>query len=102
MSNCQHNWLQVDKKIMALLQKLSKEGKMGSKWRWMLAQGVWKVQWSICSVKDTGAKFIPVVALLTLKGHDTRDEFDPLIRIIQYLFCCKIGRKIVAGVHLTF
>lgn len=52
--------------------------------------------------RDTGAKFNPVIALLTSEGHDTRDEFDPLIRIIQYLFCCKIGRKIVAGVHLTF
>lgn len=56
----------------------------------------------LLSERDTGAKFILVVALLTSKDHDTRDEFDPLIRIIQYLFCCKIGRKIVAGVHLTF
>lgn len=52
--------------------------------------------------RGTGAKSIPVVVLLTSKGHDTKDEFDPLIRIIQYLFCCKIGRKIVAGVHSTF
>lgn len=51
---------------------------------------------------NTGAKFIPVVVLLASKGYDTRDEFEPLIRIIQYLFCCKIGKKIVAGVHLTF
>lgn len=56
----------------------------------------------LLSERDTGAKFILVVALLTPKDQDTRDEFDPLIRIIQYLFCCKIGRKIVAGVHLTF
>lgn len=56
----------------------------------------------LLSERDTGAKFILVVALLTPKGHDTRDEFDPLIRRIQYLFRCKIGRKIVAGVHLTF
>lgn len=56
----------------------------------------------LLSERGTGAKFVLIVALLTSKGYDTRDEFDPLIRIIQYLFCCKIGRKIFAGVHLTF